>query len=397
MRSFAAHRARAGTPDVRHASRTPGRSGARARELGASNQMLQAKLRIGAIDDPLEHEADRMADRVMRGAHATSGEGATGLSHAAPAVQRVSAEVSPREEDAIVGPQDEEAGAPTAMRKETMARSNADAPAHAPAAVAGRVDARRGQGTPLSAPVRSLMEQGFGADFGAARLHADAEAAALADAVRARAFTVRNDIYFAAGEYRPALESGRRLIAHELAHVVQQGAAPSTDAVRRAPASGLLQRMSAPISRTRENVHPWRDDISGANENVQTDGGSVVSAWEAYSPWQYRFHYWCHGLSLGTFARYRYSVYSGPPMAQVVSDEWQSVASSNARAGDIAVWLPNYDHSAIFTSVSLQSGQLDENNSRLNTKNGQAAQKNDTLSGIRRTYPQGTPAVFRHK
>ncbi len=393
MRTFAAHRARADTPEVRRAG---GRSSAR--ELGASNQMLQAKLRIGTINDPLEHEADRMADRVMRGAHATSGVGVTGLSRAAPAIQRLSADVSPREEDAIVGPQDEEAGAPTAMRKANAAQSAADAPAPAPAAVGRRVDARHGQGTPLPAPVRSFMEQGFGADFGAARLHADAEAAALADSVNARAFTVRNDIYFAAGEYRPALESGRRLLAHELAHVVQQGVAPSADAAaRRTPASGVLQRMSAPLSRLRENVHPWQDQISGGENMVQTDAGSVVEGWEAYSPWQYRFHYWCHGLSLGTFANYGYSVWSGAPMAQVINDEWQRVASNNARAGDIAVWLPNYNHSAIFTSVSFQGGQLDESTSRLETKNGQNAQKNDTLLGIRRTYPRGTPAVFRHR
>jgi hypothetical protein len=283
------------------------------------------------------------------------------------------------------------------MRKENTACSSADAPARAPAAVAGRVDARHGQGMPLPAAVRGLMEQGFGVDFGAARLHADAEAAALADTVRARAFTVRNDIYFAAGEYRPTLESGRRLLAHELAHVVQQGAAPSADKVRRASASGMLQRMSAPLNRVRENVHPWQDQISGGESEVQTDAGSVVEGWEAYSPWQYRFHYWCHGLSLGTFAQYGYSVWSGAPMAQVINDEWQRVASSNAQAGDIAVWLPKYDHSAIFTSVSFQGGQLDESTSRLETKNGQNAQKNDTLLGIRRSYPRGTPAVFRHR
>jgi hypothetical protein len=66
-------------------------------------------------------------------------------------------------------------------------------------------------------------------DFGTIRIHADERAAAAAGALNARAFTVGRDIYFGAGEYAPGTRPGRRLLVHELTHVVQQaaGAAPA--------------------------------------------------------------------------------------------------------------------------------------------------------------------------
>jgi hypothetical protein len=77
-------------------------------------------------------------------------------------------------------------------------------------------------GAPLSEHVRSYFEPRFGHDFGDVRVHADGEAAIAARAVQARAYTFGSDIVFGAGEYAPATEQGRRLLAHELAHVVQQ-------------------------------------------------------------------------------------------------------------------------------------------------------------------------------
>jgi hypothetical protein len=77
-------------------------------------------------------------------------------------------------------------------------------------------------GSPLDAATRSLMEEGFGRDFSQVRLHTDGVAENSARAVNARAYTVGTDIVFAAGEYQPRTPEGRRLLAHELAHVVQQ-------------------------------------------------------------------------------------------------------------------------------------------------------------------------------
>ncbi|MFZ0871460.1 MAG: DUF4157 domain-containing protein [Rhodanobacter sp.] len=96
------------------------------------------------------------------------------------------------------------------------------------------------QGEPLSNDARSYFEPRFGYDFSKLRIHADGEAARSASGIQARAYTLGRDIVFGAGEYSPSTTEGRRLIAHELAHVVQQqgGSAGRASAatIRRTPA-----------------------------------------------------------------------------------------------------------------------------------------------------------------
>lgn len=79
-------------------------------------------------------------------------------------------------------------------------------------------------GRALENSQRRLLERSFGRDLSEVRLHTDAPAASAARAVGAKAFTVGKSVAFAANEYRPHEESGQRLLAHELAHVIQQGA-----------------------------------------------------------------------------------------------------------------------------------------------------------------------------
>ena len=82
-------------------------------------------------------------------------------------------------------------------------------------------------GQPLDAATRAFMEPRFGFDFSRVRIHTDAHAAQSANAIQALAYTVNHSIVFSAGSYAPQTKTGRRLLAHELAHVVQQGAAPT--------------------------------------------------------------------------------------------------------------------------------------------------------------------------
>lgn len=83
-------------------------------------------------------------------------------------------------------------------------------------------DVLTAQGNPLDANTRAFMESRFQKDFSHVRLHSGAQASASAGAVQARAFTVGNHVVFGAGEYAPGTSAGRALLAHELAHVVQQ-------------------------------------------------------------------------------------------------------------------------------------------------------------------------------
>lgn len=80
----------------------------------------------------------------------------------------------------------------------------------------------RSSGQPLDAGVRSFMEPRFGHDFSRVRVHTDERAAQSARAVNALAYTVGRDVVFGAGQYAPQTSEGRKLIAHELTHTVQQ-------------------------------------------------------------------------------------------------------------------------------------------------------------------------------
>jgi len=105
------------------------------------------------------------------------------------------------------------------------------------------LDELRGMNSTAVLPqaVRDLMEPRFGADFSGVRIHSESEANAMAAALDARAFTLGREIFFGEGQFAPGSEAGKRLIAHELTHVVQQGAArPLAGATRLAARSHSL-------------------------------------------------------------------------------------------------------------------------------------------------------------
>jgi hypothetical protein len=91
----------------------------------------------------------------------------------------------------------------------------------------------RTTGRPLDGAVRDFMEPRFGHDFSRVRVHTDGAAANAAQAVQARAFTDGRNIVFGTGEYAPSTPKGKRLLAHELTHVVQQSNSISRQAADR--------------------------------------------------------------------------------------------------------------------------------------------------------------------
>jgi hypothetical protein len=85
----------------------------------------------------------------------------------------------------------------------------------------------RSAGSPLDTPTRSFFESRLGHDFSGVRVHTDSRAAESAAAVGSLAYTVGSDIAFGANQYAPGTSAGRRLLAHELTHVLQQRGRPS--------------------------------------------------------------------------------------------------------------------------------------------------------------------------
>jgi hypothetical protein len=146
-----------------------------------TKKKVQAKFAVGKADDAFEREADAVADRVMRGA-------APGI--ATPAAVAV-------------------------QRHADRATDGADAPASVDAVLAG-------SGSPLDAGLRTDMEARFGHDFSQVRAHTGAAAAQSAREIGAAAYTAGHHVVFGEGRYAPQAPEGRRLIAHELTHVLQQ-------------------------------------------------------------------------------------------------------------------------------------------------------------------------------
>jgi len=91
-------------------------------------------------------------------------------------------------------------------------------------------------GRPLDTATRAQMEPRFGFDFGNVRIHTDRQSSSAAQALNARAFTAGQDIVFGADEYQPQTAAGKRLLAHELTHVVQNQTGRGEAAIQRKPA-----------------------------------------------------------------------------------------------------------------------------------------------------------------
>ncbi|MCZ6836476.1 MAG: DUF4157 domain-containing protein, partial [Planctomycetota bacterium] len=100
--------------------------------------------------------------------------------------------------------------------------------------------------------------------FGAVRVHSGAQADAAARSVQARAYTVGQNIVFGAGEYAPETDEGKRLLAHELTHVMQQGAPSSTQAGAR------LQRARLPCT-TRTTIEVTEVTVGPATGSLAMD------------------------------------------------------------------------------------------------------------------------------
>jgi Domain of unknown function (DUF4157) len=115
--------------------------------------------------------------------------------------------------------------------------------------VEAAIAAAHGGGSPLDGALSQHLEPALGASLEDVRVHTDERAAALARAVSARAFTVGSDIFFGSGEYRPSSRDGQGLIAHEVAHVIQQRGAPASGPLMVSQPGDALEREAEAVSR----------------------------------------------------------------------------------------------------------------------------------------------------
>jgi hypothetical protein len=147
----------------------------------------------------------------------------------APAVQRQEEEEELQMAPAVQRQEEEEElqMAPAVQRQEEVQtkpvpRDRSDGGFRASTSLEQRLAAQRGSGGALPNGTRSFMESRFGASFGDVRVHTGSEAAGLNKDLRSKAFTHGKDIYFGTGKFDPGTGAGKRLLAHELTHVVQQ-------------------------------------------------------------------------------------------------------------------------------------------------------------------------------
>ncbi|MDQ0464395.1 hypothetical protein QO010_002176 [Caulobacter ginsengisoli] len=168
---------------------------ARLRGLNAAPQF---KLRIGAVDDPQEAEADRVADAVMSLGAAPPPPSPSASGTEGPTLRRACAACAGKDDDIL-----RRSPAPDSVHQTLSA-----------------------PGQPLSAQTRAFFEPRLDRDLSGVRVHDDTTAAGSARAVNAQAYTVGQHIVFGEGQYSPGSDSGRRLLAHELAHTIQQSDQP---------------------------------------------------------------------------------------------------------------------------------------------------------------------------
>jgi hypothetical protein len=274
---------------------------------------VQTKLAVGAPDDEFEREADRMAEEITRTTET-------------PVARRKCGRC---------GEDDEE----EELRRKPV--SNAvDMFEVLPEMLADVEKVTDSSGNPLDAKTRTMMEARFGWDFGRVRVHTNDPAAASAQAVNARAYTIGEDMVFARGQYAPQTSDGNRLLAHELTHVIQQGGYPSpaTAPVRIGAPSEAPEQEADHNEKTAPESRGAILEIGGAKERkiLHSDPSSRLRrAVYTVGPLQIQIDYgliWFIPTSdFVTEIETRYSTWTGAPPAASIHTDLTALSSDAQR------------------------------------------------------------------
>jgi hypothetical protein len=211
----------------------------------SSPARVQAKLTVSHPGDSSEKEADRVADTVMQmpaSRPAIDRDQDPAVQRAcnkcaeeekkiapAPEVKEEEKKVAPapevKEEEKVQASLDEQALKVDEEDKKLQTKSQSGQAPRVTPELDAQIQSVHGGGAPLAKDAQDFFEPRFGVDLSHVRVQTGSQAAGVARQLEARAFTVGNNITFGAGQYQPSSSEGRRLIAHELTHVIQQGGA----------------------------------------------------------------------------------------------------------------------------------------------------------------------------
>lgn len=226
---------------TRSISSSPQATGLRSGEPGAASGLpfflrhhLQAKSLVAPSSDPLEFEADRAADRMV---HSAGSETPT-----------------------LFGPMHRNINASAVEQPQTTQ----SAPDHSRSEVPFSDSLSDSHGQPLDSASRSFFEPRFGQDFGHVRIHTGPQAAGFARSINAVAFTAGEHIGFDSGSYAPHSNEGRRLLAHELTHVLQQGAGHGVD-------SPLARHHATPSIQKKDNTAQPADQPTTISDSAKDE------------------------------------------------------------------------------------------------------------------------------
>ncbi|RPI78378.1 MAG: DUF4157 domain-containing protein, partial [Chloroflexi bacterium] len=237
----------------------------------AVSSLLQTKLTVGAVNDPYEQEADRVAGQVMSGFENSTGPTAESQPSILQRTAQEEEEIQTKPLAASITPlvqrlPEEEEEVQTMVQRapeeeeEIQTKSgsgDSSSGFEVSGALEDRLKAGQGSGRPLPDDVRAFMEPRFGADFSGVNLHTGGESAQMNKTLNALAFTHGKDIYLGENSPAPGTPSGNRLLAHELTHVIQQ----SRTGIRR------ISRWGGPGVTQHEDV--TREGIIGLPENIR--------------------------------------------------------------------------------------------------------------------------------
>jgi len=178
---------------------------------GEASFFLQTKLNVGDPDDPFEKEADAVADKVMRSSDANF----------------VQLKCAACEEEETIHKK------PLSANITPFVQTKSDDESKVSDHLTSSIENSRGNGSSMDHQTKSFMENRIGADFSSVKIHSGQESVQMNRELNAQAFTTGNDIYFNEGKYSPQTDDGKRLLAHELTHVIQQTAPVADKAVQK--------------------------------------------------------------------------------------------------------------------------------------------------------------------